>query len=60
MLCTLTPKFDHVVVTIEKTKELSDIQIEDLQGTLEAYVFKLVERNHGKEESRHFLLSSIK
>jgi hypothetical protein len=50
MLCTLTPKFDHVVVTIEKTKELSDIQIEDLQGTLEAYVFKLVERNHGKEE----------
>jgi hypothetical protein len=38
------------VATIEKTKELSDIKIEDLQCTPEAYVFKLVERNHGKEE----------
>jgi hypothetical protein len=33
----LTPKFDHIVVTNEKTKELSDIKIEDLQGTPEAY-----------------------
>jgi hypothetical protein len=37
-------------VTIEETKGLSDIKIEDLHGKFEVHVFKLVERNHGKEE----------
>ncbi|GAU44957.1 hypothetical protein TSUD_100290 [Trifolium subterraneum] len=37
VLGTLTHKFDHIVVTIEQTKDLSEIKMEDLQSTLEAH-----------------------
>ncbi|CAJ2659609.1 unnamed protein product [Trifolium pratense] len=39
-LRTLTPKFDHIVVTIEDTKNLSEVKIEGLQSTLEAHKLK--------------------
>jgi len=48
VLSTLTSQFDLIVVTIEETKELSEVKIEDLQSTLEAHELKFVERKHGK------------
>ncbi|GAU33702.1 hypothetical protein TSUD_148530 [Trifolium subterraneum] len=41
VLRTLTHKFDHIVVTIEQTKDLSEIKMEDLQSTLEAKVIRI-------------------
>ncbi|GAU36107.1 hypothetical protein TSUD_277180 [Trifolium subterraneum] len=52
VLRTLTHKFDHIVVTIEQTKDLSEIKMEDLQNTLEAHELKHGERNHGKEDEQ--------
>ncbi|GAU17510.1 hypothetical protein TSUD_340540 [Trifolium subterraneum] len=52
VLRTLTHKFDHIVVTIEQTKDLSEIKMEDLQSTLEAHELKHGERNHGKEDEQ--------
>ncbi|GAU46952.1 hypothetical protein TSUD_281870 [Trifolium subterraneum] len=49
---TLTHKFDHIVVTIEQTKDLSEIKMEDLQSTLKAHELKHGERNHGKEDEQ--------
>ncbi|WJX34995.1 hypothetical protein P8452_23045 [Trifolium repens] len=51
-LRNLTPKFDHIVVTIEETKDLSEVKIEDLQSTLEAHELKHGERNHGREDEQ--------
>ncbi|GAU40816.1 hypothetical protein TSUD_398000 [Trifolium subterraneum] len=52
VLRTLTHKFDHIVVTIEQTKDLSEIKMEDLQSTLKAHELKHGERNHGKEDEQ--------
>ncbi|GAU47317.1 hypothetical protein TSUD_377910 [Trifolium subterraneum] len=52
VLRTLTHKFDHIVVTIEQTKDLSEIKMEDLQSTLVAHELKHGERNHGKEDEQ--------
>ncbi|GAU35825.1 hypothetical protein TSUD_56310 [Trifolium subterraneum] len=52
VLRTLTHKFDHIVVTIEQKKDLSEIKMEDLQSTLEARELKHGERNHGKEDEQ--------
>ncbi|GAU25674.1 hypothetical protein TSUD_266010 [Trifolium subterraneum] len=52
VLRTLTHKFDHIVVTIEQTKDMSEIKMEDLQSTLEAHELKHGERNHGKEDEQ--------
>ncbi|GAU35142.1 hypothetical protein TSUD_394680 [Trifolium subterraneum] len=52
VLRTLTHKFDHIVVTIEQTKDLSEIKMEDLQSTLEVHELKHGERNHGKEDEQ--------
>ncbi|GAU17773.1 hypothetical protein TSUD_171610 [Trifolium subterraneum] len=52
VLRTLTHKFDHIVVTIEQTKDLSEIKMEDLHSTLEAHELKHGERNHGKEDEQ--------
>jgi hypothetical protein len=54
VLRTLTPKFGHIVVTIEETKDLSEVKIEDLQSTLEAHELKHGERSHDKEDEQTF------
>ncbi|KAM1179120.1 hypothetical protein ACFX1X_018618 [Malus domestica] len=45
ILRSLDPKFEHIVVTIEKTKNLEEISIKQLMGLLQAY-----EEKHKKRQ----------
>ncbi|XP_019432821.1 PREDICTED: uncharacterized protein LOC109339761 [Lupinus angustifolius] len=45
VLRTLNPKFDHVVVAIEESKDLEVFKIEELQSTLDAHEQRIKERN---------------
>ena len=37
IICSSDPKFEHIVVMIEETKDLEEMKIEQLQGSLQAY-----------------------
>lgn len=37
-------------MTIEKTKELSEVKIEDLQSIIKAYELDVIKRNNNKEK----------
>ena len=45
ILCTLPSRFDYIVVFLEESKDLTEITINDLQSSLEAYEYMLKERN---------------
>ncbi|XP_019432133.1 PREDICTED: uncharacterized protein LOC109339179 [Lupinus angustifolius] len=45
VLRTLTPRFDHIVVAIEESKDLEVFKIEELQSSLEAHEQRIKERN---------------
>ncbi|XP_019427229.1 PREDICTED: uncharacterized protein LOC109335549 [Lupinus angustifolius] len=49
---TLTPNFDHIVVAIEESKNLAELKIEELQGSLEAHEQRLIERSTEKSTSQ--------
>lgn len=51
---TLTPKIDHIVPTIEETKELSEVNIEYILSILEAYALKFIKRIN--EDEHTFLI----
>lgn len=51
ILRSLAPKFDHVVVAIEESKNLSSWTKEELQGTLESHEQRMDERTTSKSKS---------
>ncbi|KAM1137590.1 hypothetical protein ACFX2B_035162 [Malus domestica] len=50
ILRSLDPKFEHIVVTIEETKNLEEISIEQLMGSLQAYEDKHKKRQGNDEQ----------
>ncbi|CAN6721513.1 unnamed protein product [Malus baccata var. baccata] len=50
ILRLLDPKFEHIVVTIEETKNLEEISIEQLMGSLQAYEEKHKKRQGNNEQ----------
>jgi ribonuclease HII len=51
ILRSLPPKFDHVVVAIEDSKDLSTLTKEELQEKLESHEQRMDERVVGKSKS---------
>ncbi|XP_019435024.1 PREDICTED: uncharacterized protein LOC109341542 [Lupinus angustifolius] len=52
VLRTLTPRFDHIVVVIEESKDLEVFKIDELQSSLEAHEQRIKERNHKNESGQ--------
>ncbi|CAI8586950.1 unnamed protein product [Vicia faba] len=51
ILRSLAQKFEHVVVAIEESKDMSTLSNEEFQGTLESYEQRMDERAAGKLKS---------
>ena len=49
VLRTLLPKFDHIVVVIEEVRDIETLELEELQGALEAHKQRLKERQPEKK-----------
>jgi len=45
VMFTLTLKFGYIVVIIEESKNLDEMKVEELQGSLAAYEQRMNERN---------------
>jgi len=48
IFCTMTPRFDHIVVAIEESKDVEPMMIEELHGSLKANELRLDEMSNEK------------
>ncbi|KAK2370871.1 putative mitochondrial protein [Trifolium repens] len=55
VLRTLIPQFDHIVVAIEESKDLSTLSLNELQSSLEAHEQRLQERKDSKIQQEQAL-----
>ncbi|KAK2417383.1 putative mitochondrial protein [Trifolium repens] len=55
VLRTLNPQFDHIVVAIEESKDLSTMSVNELQSSLEAHEQRLKERKETKNQQEQAL-----
>ncbi|GAU23292.1 hypothetical protein TSUD_237460 [Trifolium subterraneum] len=55
VLRTLNPQFDHIVVAIEESKDLSTMSLNELQSSLEAHEQRLKERKESKNQQEQAL-----
>ncbi|CAL0330164.1 unnamed protein product [Lupinus luteus] len=60
ILRTLTPNFDHIVVAIEESRNLEELKLEELQGSLEAHEQRLIERFNDKSMNQALQAQSFK
>lgn len=51
ILCSLTPRFDNVVIAVEESKDLATMRKQELQSSLEAHGQMMEERNYDKEKA---------
>ena len=51
ILRSLPPKFDHIVVTIEETRDTGSMELEELQHSLDSHEHRLVERRQIQEQA---------
>jgi len=59
VLRTLTPRFDHVVVAIEESRDLDVMTIEELQNSLEAHEQRVNERKNGEKVTEQALQAKV-
>ena len=57
---SLTPQFDYIVVSIEHSKNLETMRIEELQSSLEAQELRLTERTYEREVEQALKASFVK
>lgn len=50
VLRSLTPCFDYIVVSIEESKNLTEMKLEELQASLEAHEMRLKQRSSEREK----------
>jgi len=55
VLQTLSTKFYYVVAAIEQCKDIEQMKVEDLQGKLEAYELKMINKNAKKASEEQAL-----
>lgn len=50
VMITLTPHFNHVIIVIQESSDLSTMKLEDLVGSFEAHELRIIEKR-GVQES---------
>jgi len=55
VLRTLTPKFDHIVVAIEESKDCENMTMEELENSLEAHEQRVLERKSNDKVAKQAL-----
>ena len=48
ILRTLPSRFEHIVCAIEESKNLEELKVEELQGSLESHEQRMLEKKHDK------------